>query len=100
MKSDPGPVMALVDVLVEVLDSSDGRAYFHIDMGIVLCTQIGIVRNDPAVVGSEVVFSECPTIGPPPVLRIAFVVDDRLFQQWARKVLGTVEDFSSIDDLG
>lgn len=100
MKGDPGSVMALVDILVEILDGGDGGAHLNVDVGVVLCRQVRVVRNNPAVVSSKVVFSEGPTIGPPPVLRVALIVHDRLFHQWARIVLGAVEDFSSIDDLG
>ena len=100
MKSDPGSVMALVNVLVEVLDSCEGGAHLDVDVRIVLGRQVGVVRNDPAVICSEIVFPEGPTIGPPLVLRIALIVQDRLFHQRARIVLGAVEDFSSIDDLG
>jgi len=41
-----GPVMTLVDVLVDVLDGFDRSADFHIDVTVILGKEVRIVRDN------------------------------------------------------
>ena len=49
-----GWIMALVDVLVQILDRSGRGAALDIDVGALLCSQIKVMRNNPTIVNLEV----------------------------------------------
>src|ERR1700683_3700688 len=50
--SHGGTVVTFVYILVDVFDGLDGGADFDIDMPVIACGQIGIIRNDIAIVKS------------------------------------------------
>ena len=49
-----GSIMALVDVLVQILDRSGRGAALNIDVSAILCHQIKIMRNNPTIVNLEI----------------------------------------------
>ena len=92
-----GLVMALVDILEEVLDSSNRRTDFNIDVGIVLCAEPEVVRNNPSVVHREAISShDMTSIVTSPILRVATVVDLGFFHQRAWVVLGAILESSFV----
>ena len=50
LNTELSPVMALVDVIVEVLDCFDGGYNLNIDMTVKTCAEEGVVRDHPAIV--------------------------------------------------
>src|SRR5947209_949565 len=71
-----GAVTSLVDILVEVFDRGDGRGDLDIDVSVVLCGEVRIVRYDPLVVVLEASLGKNATIVTPPIDRIAVLVHD------------------------
>src|SRR5437879_12566808 len=58
-----GAVTSLVDILVEVFARGDGRGDLDLDVSVVLCREVRLVRSHPPVA----LLADSPALPPPPL---------------------------------
>src|SRR5713101_6697226 len=73
---DTHTVMPLVNVLVEISDTLNGAAHFHVYVGIKSLAQVGVVRDDPPIIhgilnGTILLFDRVDKPFTPPVNWVA-----------------------------
>lgn len=82
LNHDCGSIVALVDVLEQILDRRRRRAALDIGVRAVLCHQIEVMRNNPTVVENpSTIDPDRPSIVAAPVLRVAIRTVCSVFEE-------------------